>query len=213
MSAINPTAPEHRAPEGWEGAPSRLVRHVLAFVKDVFSYCPPGAYQWKPETESSPDQTGSEIFIAAAPPLKVEVMGQRPAVTVVRSGAAYRGIGIGDLAFTDVSTGAKAKMDIVPTNIIVHVLSRYPLESEHLAGFLNSHIWGLREQLVRSMPSLLYMGQRPNISAPTPAGALVSGDTEHNWCVVSISYPAYLQEVVHTYPLGKQILKGIRFKS
>lgn len=211
MSTITSTAPEHRAPEGWEGAPSRLVRHVLAFIKDVFSYCPAGAYQWKPETEASPDQTGSEIFIAADTPLKVEVVGQRPAVTVMRSTASYRGVGIGDQAFVDISTGAQAKMDIVPTNIVVHVLSRFPLETEHLSGFLNAHIWGLRGQLIRSMPGLLYMGQRPSIGAPSPAGALIRGDTEHNWCVVTMTYPAYLQEVVHTYPLNNPILKGFRF--
>lgn len=208
MSANNPTIPEsYLGRDALSRVPTvQVVRHLISFLKWRFSLLPAGAYQWKPETEDSPDQTGSEIFIASDTPIRPEVVGARPAITVSRSALAFQGTGLGDVAYTDMNTGAKAFMDILPTHLVVNVLSTNPIEAETLAFFCVEQIWVLHEEIVSSEPSLLYIGSRPMISPPTPANALVAADVDHDWCVVSASFPAYLQHGAHKLPLNKRML-------
>jgi hypothetical protein len=186
----------------------QLVRHIISFLKWRFSKLPAGAYQWKPETESAPDQAGSEIFISADTPINPQQVGQRPAVTVLRAAATFQGAGIGDWAYTELATGAKVRMDIIPTNVMINVLSRLPVEAERLAWFCAEQIWTFREEIIQSEPSILYTGARPSISAPSPAGSLVDS-TDFEWCVVVVSFPAYLQHSTTKLPLNKKIVKSI----
>jgi hypothetical protein len=208
MTAISPTTPEGYL-QGQVFPPTfELVRHIISFLKWRFSTLPAGAYQWKPEAESSPDQAGAEIFISADTPIKPQVVGKRPAITVLRSGAAFQGVGIGDLAYVDLQTGAQVRMDLIPTNLMINVLSRMPVEAESLAWFIQEQIFTFREEIVKSMPQLLYTGARASISAPSPAGALVES-TDFEWCVVVISLPAYLQHSTSKLPLNKKIVSGV----
>jgi len=203
MSAIMPTTPEANFDETWAANPlTHLVRHLVRFTKGLFAQCPAGSYRWCPETERSPDQKGSEIFITSETPLKMnEYVGKRPAIAILRGPAAFQGIGIGDRAFTDMSNGAQSKMDIIPTTLTFNVLSRVALEAENLAWFVGSHVWMLREFIAKGQRGLLYMGNRPSFSPVSPAGSLVSPDTEHNWVVCTISFPVFLQHAMHSMPL------------
>lgn len=209
MTANTPTAPESPYVGRDIYPPTfQLVRHFISFLKWRFSRLPAGAYQWKPETESSPDQAGSEVFISADTPINPQQVGQRPAITVLRAAASFQGAGIGDWAFTDFATGAKVRMDIIPTNVMINVLSKFPVEAERLAWFCAEQIWTFREEIVQEEPSILYTGSRPSISAPSPAGALVDS-TDFEWTVVVVSFPAYLQHSTTKLPLNKKILRGV----
>lgn len=208
MSGLSPTTPEGYL-SGQHFPPTfELVRHIISFLKWRFSTLPPGAYQWKPESENSPEQAGSEIFISADTPIKPQVVGKRPAITVLRSAATFQGVGIGDLAFVDLQTGSQVRMDLVPTNLMINVLSRMPVEAEQLAWFIQEQIFTFREEIVKSMPRLLYTGAKASLSAPSPAGALVDS-TDFEWCVVVVSFPAYLQTSTTKFPLNKKILKSV----
>jgi hypothetical protein len=209
VSANSPTSPEASYLSGHLYPPTyQLVRHIVSFLKWRFSLLPSGGYQWKPETENTPDQAGSEVFISTDTPINPQQVGARPAITVQRSAASFQGAGIGDWAFTQLSTGMVAKMDIIPTNFMVNVLSRLPVEAERLAWFCAEQIWTMREEITRSEPSILYTGGRPSLSPPTPAGAFVES-TDYEWTVVVVSFPAYLQHTTTKLPLNKKILSGV----
>jgi len=209
MSANTPTTPETPYLSRDFYPPTyQLVRHIISFLKWRFSKLPSGAYQWKPETESTPDQAGSEVFIGADTPIQVQQVGQRPAITVLRAPAMFQGVGIGDWAFTDLSTGAQSRMDIIPTNVMINVLSRLPVEAERLAWFCAEQIWTFREEIVKSEPSILYVGARPSISPPTPAGALVDS-TDYEWTGIVVAFPAWLQHCTHKLPLNQKTLNKI----
>ncbi len=210
MTAI-PTAPEAflNAKQGQFYPPTfQIVRHLVDFLQWRFSKLPPGAYQWCPEGGNSETGEGqSEIFISADTPIDPVNVGQRPAVTVLRSQAAFNGVGLNDRAFVALSTGAEVKMDLLPTTIMVNFLSQQPVEAERLAWFGMEQIWAFREEIIKTLPCLLYMGQRPALSAPSPAGSLVAS-TDHEWVVVVCSIPTYLQHVVTKEPLNKPIVNG-----
>ena len=208
MSAITPTTPEGYL-QGQHFPPTfELVRHIISFLKWRFSTLPTGAYHWDPDSEASPEQSGSEIFISADTPIKPQIVGKRPAITVMRSAATFQGVGIGDLAFVDLQTGAQVRMDLIPTNLMINILSRMPVEAEQLAWFVQEQIFTFREEIVKSMPRLLYTGAKASLSAPSPAGALVDS-TDFEWCVVVVSFPAYLQSSTTKLPLNKKILKSV----
>jgi hypothetical protein len=212
MTAISPTTPEGLGGSAFPPT-FQMTRHILSFLKWRFSSLPPGSYQWKPETEDSPDQTGSEVFMAADTPIRPEVVGQRPAITVLRSHAAFQGAGIGDLGHVDLATGATLKMDIIPTNLMINVLSRLPVEAERLAWFCAEQVWSYREAIIKSEPNkiFLYLGQRPSISPPTPAGSLVADTTDFEWCAVVVAFPVYLQHSTTLVPLNRPVVKHIGF--
>lgn len=188
----------------WSNNPVLHVRRVfLEFIGGLFATAPSGCYHWDP---SNPE--GSEIYLSDDTPIAVERVGARPAITVMRGPADFKGLGIGDMAYRDLATGAVAKMDMISTTVIINVLSRIPIESENLAWMINEHIWLYREEFIRSQPGLLYTGAKGRISQVTPAGSLVRGDTEHNWVVCSIFLPVYLQHMAAKYPLGDGRTKG-----
>lgn len=201
------TAPEYQAPNGWRtGSPFlQLVRVTTEFLQGLFAQLPTGAYRW-----SAPSDDGaSEIYIGMETPTAPDVTGSRPAVTVTRGAGAFQGTAIGDLAYYDMRTGAQVRMDVLPVTLSINVLSRIPVEAEELAWFIQRHIWALRDKLIVENPGILYIGSRPSISPPSPAGSLISPDSEHNWVVVSVSFPAYLQYSATTIPLNAKILGGI----
>lgn len=182
-----------------------ITRHLVDFLQWRFSKHPPGAYMF---TGHGPD---SEIYISADTPIDPEVVGMRPAITVLRSHAAYQGVGIGDVAYTDLRTGAKVYMDLMPTTMLVNVLSKLPVEADRLAAYVAKQIRGFRDALTASLPELLNIGQRIGISPPSPAGSLVAGDSpDFEWTVVVISVPTFLQTVQTTLPLNKPILNHVR---
>jgi hypothetical protein len=206
--AATPTAPEAFLAGAALPPTFEVVRHVVDFLQWRFSKLPVGGYQWRPEDGQSETGVGqSEIVITADTPINPVVVGQRPAITVLRGQGAFSGLGINDRAFIDLKTGTEVKMDIFPTTLMVNVLSQLPVEAERLAWFAVEEIWSFREEIIKSLPSLLYLGQRPSISPPSPAGTLVQS-TEHEWVVVVCAFPTYLQHVTTKQPLNRPILGG-----
>lgn len=208
MSASTPTIPEAWIGRDVYPPTYQLIRHVISFLKWRFSKLPAGAYQWKPETESSPDQAGSEVFISADTPINPQQVGQRPAITVSRGGASFQGVGQGDWAFTDFATGSKVRMDIIPTMLIINVLSKLPVEAEKLAWFCLEQIWTFREEITKTEPCIFNLGAKPSIMPPSPAGALVES-TDFEWSVVVVSFPTYLQHSTSKLPLNQKIVGGV----
>lgn len=183
----------------------RVVRHLISFLKWRFSLLPVGSYHYDPDSDTSPDQKGSEIFIGGDTPMKTAMAGARPAITVLRSQLAFQGIGIGDRLSADLRTGGRSYMDLMPTTIVVNVLSRVDVVAERLAFFVQEQIFTMREELVKSEPCILYMGARTGMSPPSPAGTLV--DTpQSDWVCVALGLPTFLQHSTSKTPLNKTIV-------
>jgi hypothetical protein len=151
--------------------------------------------------EQAQDDTGSEIWIGMDNPINPNVVGDRPAVTILRGPGGFQGVGLNDMAYIDHRTGGIVRMDILPVTVTINALSRIPLEAEGLAWFAAKHIWIMREEIIKNEEGIMFLGNRLSVSPPTPAGSLVGPDTEHNWVVCSTSIPAYLQTSMTKIPL------------
>lgn len=205
--ATTPTAPEAFLGGGAYPPTYAVVRHIVDFLRWRFSCLPPGAYQWRPEGNDLNGDGQSEIYIGSDTPINTTTIGQRPAITVLRSQAAFSGLGMNDLAFVDLRTGAKAKMDMLPTTLMINVLSAHDVEAERIAWFVQEQLSAFREVIIKTLPSILYLGQRISMGAPSPAGSLVNS-SEYEWTVVVLAMPTFLQHATHTLPLNKPVLSG-----
>lgn len=210
MSKTSVTTPEGLLGRDLPPAP-RVRAHLLDFLRWRFSKLPEGSYRWDPSTAARDDQSGSEIFISAAWPLNPAQVGQRPAITATSVSLPFSGLGINDLAYVDLATGAQVRMDLIPTTTRIHVLSRVALEAERLAFYALEQIWAMRESIVKAEPCLLQIGQRPILSEVTPPGALIqSAANEPEWRVVTIMIPTFIQHSVSTEPMNKHIVRDVR---
>lgn len=187
---------------------TRAVRVLIEFLRWRFSMAPVGALHWDPATASSPEQSGSEIYISGDTPLPAGYINGRPAITVLPAQMQYQGTGIGDLAFHDLRNDAKARMDLMPTTLIINCLARLPVAAERLAGIVHDEVWALRELLMKVEKGILHTGSRATISAPGPAGAMLD-PPDPKASMVSIYFPTYLQHHVANLPLNKPILGGV----
>lgn len=187
----------------------KIIHHFVAFLKWRFSLLPVGTYHW---VEEGPDGRDSEIFIGASTPINTQVVGQRPAITVLRSQAAFQGMGMGDRMHTNWATGGRTYLDMIPTTVVINVLSRIDIVAERLAFFVQEQFFTLREELIRTEPCLLYCGARTSISPPSPAGTLTDS-VKPDWTCVSLALPVFLQHVTSKMPVNKPILSDLKLTS
>lgn len=210
MSAATPTTPE--GPIVGRGKFSPLfdvVRHFVGFLKWRFSMAPEGSYRYVEMPGGAPEEKSTEIFIGADTPVRTQTVGKRPAITIMRSQAVMAGIGIGDKAFTDLATGAKVRMDMIPTNIMINCLSREPVEAEGIAWFVRREISAFRDEICKESQGLiLYTGSKMMMGPPSPAGSLVDA-SEFDWSVVVVGIPTYLQIQDTMFPLNKKIVRQV----
>lgn len=198
------TAPEHQLPlPPW----AALVSHITDFLRWQFSMHPPGAYRFS-ATDGAVDER-SELWIGSEFPIKPDTPGQRPAISVFRSAAQFNGLSIGDLGFVDIAGDKRMLTDLVPLNLMVGVLCRHQLEAEILAGAVVELIFGYRREIIANMGNLLYIGNRPSISPPSPPGQLVEGSAFPDWTAVMIGFPAFVNFKLTIEPLNKRFLSSI----
>ncbi len=182
------------------------VRHLIDFLQWRYSKHPAGAYHYDCNSEND-----TEIIISADTPIDPVKVGFKPAITVLRAHAGFQGVGLGDVAFTDLKTGAKVYMDLLPTTLMVNVLSTLPIEAERLAAYTANQIRGFRDAICATLPELLYLGQRVSLSPVSPAGSLVAGDSpDIEWSVCVVAVPTFLQTAQTALPLNKPILSSVR---
>ena len=187
----------------------RAQRHLTSFLQWRFSLLPPGSYRY---VEDGPDAKESEISIGLDTPIDPVILGQRPAVTILRGPAAFQGIGFNDLAGLNMNDDTQSRLDMIPTTLMVNVLSELPVEAERLAWFCADQIWTMREEITRTEKCIHMIGARPTLSAPTAAGALIDS-TDHEWCVVVAAFPTYLVHSSTKQPLNKPILRDVEIRA
>lgn len=200
------TVPE--SPWIGRGSPlNEVCRHICDFLQWRFSLLPQGAYRFVRKDDGAVD-VSSEIHISMDFPINPEIVGARPALTVFRGPAQFQGLSIGDRSFFDFASGAEARADLIPINLMIGVLGRTAWEVEALAWHVLNEISAFRKAIIDSMPDLLYLGRAPLLSPPSPPGAMVPS-TKDDWIAVIVSFPTVLSYKHIVTPLNKKIISGM----
>lgn len=196
---------------GSAGFPESSFRHsplmhvrwlFVRFAQGLFYYSPPGNYHWSPDLETT------EIVITDENPINIDVVGKRPAMTFTRGPVQFYSLGMDDRLGYRADIDRKTKSVLIPGTMSVNVCSRNDLESEHLAFVFAETLWLLREDLMRE--GFFEIGRQPQISAPSPAGAIVVGDMADEWFCTTVSCPFQFYRTSAVTPLNKDIANNLR---
>lgn len=178
-----------------------VTRICLAFLQNLFKQAPEGEYRW------DPDKQISQLVIQDELPLHSEQVNKRPAIVTVRSPVQWAGIGLEQRRDESLSTGERVHTDLITGHMTFNCMSRSKVQAEQLGWLVARHIWILHRLFMKA--GFHKMGQRVQILAATPAGALISGDTEgeiHNVPVIS---PYEFQWTERITPLNLEVLNEI----
>ena len=175
-----------------------------AFVKGLFAAAPKGAYHWEPGE-------GTEIVISDEHPIKTEIVGPRPAVSFTRGPIQFYSLGMDDMMNFRFEDGQKTKSVLIPGVMSINCCSRSDLESENIAWIIAEHFWLLREKLMGY--DLFYeIGRQPQVSAPSPAEGVVSGDSGDEWYCTTVSSPFQFPRMSQFTPLNRQVVNSIELQ-
>lgn len=172
------------------------VRAFIAFLQTIFEARPAGCFRWTPSLEET------EIVITEENPVRLEATEQRPAIAAVLGPTRFNGSSLDDLVGVSARNAQERHTDLIPGNMTMHCLSRVRQECRTIAWQCARMIWILRKTFI-SETLFHELGRNNQISAVTPAGELVTGDTEGEWHVVSVTVPFFLQWSDTVTPLSK----------
>jgi hypothetical protein len=172
-----------------------------AFVTGLFAAAEKGNYHWQ-------EGDDSEIFITDEHPIKTTSIGARPAVSFTRGPIQFYSLGQDDMLSYKFDTGKKTKGVLIPGVMSINCCSRSDLESENIAWWIAEHIWLLREKLMGA--GLFFeIGRQPQISAPSPAEGIVTGDGGEEWYCTTVSSPFQFPRMSQFSPLNKDVVNSI----
>ena len=187
----------------WAEQPLLLIRKIcLSFIQGLFDQADPGCFHWCEDLEET------EIVVTDESPIKLDVVGKRPAVSTVRGQVAWGKTSLDEMQERSMRTEQRKHTDLLSGNMTINCCGREPLETEYIAWIIASHTWLLRRLVIKYTP-VHEFGRGQVVGAPTPAGAIVSGDTEGEWICTPIQIPFFLQITGKVTPLNLTLLKEI----
>ena len=188
--ATNPSSTVHTSgptESSWVEDPlNYVIRAYIAFFQTIFEGAERGHFHWAPSLEET------ELVITEESPVNLESIEQRPAISVILGPTRFNGSSLDDLQAIDMHNAKETHTDLIPGTITINCLSRVGHECRFLAWQCARHMWILRKLFIKE--SHIHEANRNiSIGAVTPAGALVSGDTEGEWLNVPVQTPFFLQ--------------------
>jgi len=181
----------------WSNDPlNYVVKCFIAFLQTIFEIAPPGHFHWCPTMEET------EIVITEENPIKLATEERKPVISVLLGPTKFNASSLDDLLDVKASTAQEIHTDLLPGTMSLNCMSKVPQEARFIAWLCARTIWNLRKIFIRE--TLFHeVGRGISISSVSPAGALVVGDTEGEWHVVSANCPFFLQWTDSITPLGE----------
>jgi len=144
-------------------------RLAILFFQKLFESAPPGSFRFNREESSS------ELRITSNFPVNQEVLEKMPVIVVNVSAVGFQGLGMDQLLYEQMSTGARTHVDLCTGYLFVNCLAKERYESMMLAWFCAVHLWALRRILMKC--GFHDVGQRIQVNPPSDPGQLVQGAT------------------------------------
>lgn len=190
----------------WAEQPLLLIRKAcLSFMQGLFEEAEPGCFKWCENLEET------ELVITDESPIKLDVVGKRPCISTVRGQVAWGKTSLDEMQTRSMTNDARKHTDLLSGTMTINCCSREPLESEYIAWTVANHTWLLRRLVMKFTP-VHEFGRGQVVGAPSPAGAIVSGDTEGEWICTPIQIPFFLQISGQVTPLNQTLLGKIEAK-
>lgn len=172
------------------------IKCFIAFLQTVFEAAPQQAFHW------SKDFKITELVITEENPINVESIERKPVISVIEGPVRFSGTSLDEMVRMDATTGEEFHTDLLPGTMSLNCMSRVRQEARFLAWISARTIWNLRKLFIRET-YFQEVGRNITIGSVTPAGALVTGDTEGEWHSCTVSCPFFMQWSDTVVPLTK----------
>ncbi len=160
------------------------------------------------EEDYSTAETETELIVSDAGAVGTDTVETRPAILISRGPFAYGNVSLDQLLEQDLASGNRTHTDLLSGSFVVNCVSKIGLEAEKLALLVAKAIRMYRRQL--QVAGFFYIGHMIQVGQESPAGTLVSGDSEEDFVTVSVTFPVYYQES-WTVTQDAETLARIRF--
>jgi len=198
MKASDPSSSVYSAgplDADWTNDPlNYAVKCFVAFLQTIYEIAPIGYFHWRPQLEET------EIVITEENPVKVDTIERKPVISVILGPTQFNGSSLDDLLTVKSSNAQEIHTDLLPGTMTLACMSKVPQEARFIGWLSARTIWNLRKIFIRE--ALFHeVGRKITVGSVSPAGALVTGDTEGEWHAVSVSCPFFLQWTDSVTPL------------
>jgi hypothetical protein len=116
--------------------------------------------------------------------------------------------GLDDMVSYHMGTGGKVKGAFIPGIMNLNCAARVPLESEQIAWIVAEHLWILQD-VIRSW-GFYDIGNNITISAVSPAGSVIQGDSADEWVNTVVFSPYKFIRTSSITPLTHNVLQSIK---
>lgn len=202
-SKVQTSGPQPSDISSWGEDPLfHVTRLCLVFLQHIFKSAPrESGLQWDEDEELS------QIIVQDEAPINAELVNKRPAIVSVLSGVQFAGVALDQIRDLNLKTGARVHTDMVSGNITLNCLSRVKVRARKIGWLVGRHFWILRRELL--LAGLHDIGQRINIGAVSPPGAVINGDPGEIR-MVPVVVPFHFQWTESVTPTNLQIMEGVR---
>lgn len=178
-----------------------ITRLCLGFLQGLFEQAPVGCFHWVDDYEQS------ELTITDDQPIDYDVVNKRPAIVTVQSPVAFGRTSMDQMMETSIQTGTRVHSDLLSGHQSFNCLSRNKVEARHIGWLVARHIWILRRMFLKA--GFNDFGQGVQISAPSPAGAIVQGAGDTEIINVTVTTPFRYQWTERITPLNQIVVQSI----
>ncbi len=178
-----------------------FTRVYLLFMQGLFKQLPEGSYRW------SDDDALTEIAITDQVPIPRDNIEQRPHVVTMRGPAQFANLTLDQMQSLNLRTGEKRRTDLVACTMSVNCIAKNGIEAQRIAWIVARHLRGLKILLQRA--GFHKIGDEVSIGPESPPGAMVAGDSEPDWVMVTVHSPFFFQWTDIDAPLDAIALRSV----
>lgn len=178
-----------------------FTRVYLLFLQGLFAAFPTGSYHW------SDDEKLSEIVITDQAPIPRERIEQRPAIVAMRGPTQFANLSLDQMRKVDMRTGAKERTDMMACTMSLNCIAKMGPETQRIAWIVMRHVRALKLLLQRA--GIHKVGDELSMTPESPPGAMVSGESDTEWVMITVHSPFFFQWTDVVTPANAPVVQSI----
>lgn len=179
-----------------------FTRVYLLFLQGLFQQFPEGSYRW------SDDEKLSEIAITDQVPIPKDRIEERPHIVTMRGPIQFGNLTLDNMQALDPKTGSKRRTDLIACTMSLNAIAKNGVEAQRIAWIIMRHLRGLKSVLQRT-GGFHKIGDEISMGPESPPGAMVAGEADPEWVMVTVQSPFFFQWTDIDTPLDAPRLRAI----
>lgn len=178
-----------------------FTRLYILFLQGLFKQFSEGSYKW------SDDEGLAEIAITDQCPIPRDRIEARPHIITMRGPAQFANLTLDQMRTIDPRTGMKERSDLVACTMSLNCIAKMGPEAQRIAWITASMIREMKVLLQRA--GMFKVGDELTVGPESPPGAMMSGEGDSEFIMVTVHSPFFFQWTTKSTPLDAVQLRGV----